>query len=95
MKTPISDKSRTSIVAVFVLGAAILAIGSGKVYAQGHDQRREKADFDHHQRDERIEYGKWAVRHHQRAEKGGFRQQEVLGPPSGSLDWKGDKSSHA
>lgn len=76
MKVRVSNKSGKHIAVAFILGAAVIAFGGGKAYAQAHDQRHEKADFKHHQRDERSEYGKWAVRDHQRAEKRAFAQEE-------------------
>lgn len=62
--------------AIAVLAVSFLLVGSGKVYAQVHDQRHERADFKNHQRHERRDFGRWAVRDHQRAEKRAFREQE-------------------
>ena len=76
MKVRSIRKSWKHVAAVIVFGSAMFALGTGKAYAQWHDQRHERADFKHHQRDERRYYGGWAVRDHQRAEKHAFRDEE-------------------
>jgi hypothetical protein len=76
MKELISGKSSKRIIAVFALGAALLAFGGGTAYAQAHDQRHEKHEFKDHQKMERGIYGNSAVRDHQRAEKNVFKNQE-------------------
>lgn len=62
--------------ALAVLIGAGLTIGTGTVFAQSHDQRQEKANLKNHQQMEKRDYGKAAVRDHQRAEKGAFKNQE-------------------
>jgi hypothetical protein len=78
MKISIPSKSIQRIVTAFILGAAVLAFGGGKAYAQSHDRWQEKADFKQHQRYERQEFGGWAMRGHQRAERRAFKQEESL-----------------